>query len=68
MDEAALVECALTWCPKQTSCVFVGDETLLVEIDRTGCSTMGGALSPVRLDVLLTFHGHDQRWAWHIPR
>jgi multiple sugar transport system permease protein len=25
-------------------------------------------LSPVRLDVLLTFRAHDQRWAWHIPR
>ena len=32
----------------------------LVEIDRAGCSTMGGALSPGRLDVLLTFRAHDQ--------
>jgi hypothetical protein len=34
-------------------------------IDRAG---VGGALSPVRLDVLLTFRAHDQRWAWRIPR
>jgi hypothetical protein len=50
------------------SCVFAGDEAPLVEIDRAGCSTMGRELSPVRLDVLLTFRAHDQRWAWHIPR
>jgi len=31
-------------------------------------TSVGGALSPVRLDVLLTFRAHDQRWAWHIPR
>ena len=31
-------------------------------------STMGGAINRIRLDVLLTFRGHDQRWAWHIPR
>ena len=37
----------LQWtAPKQTSCVFVGDEAPLVEIDRAGCSTTGGALSP----------------------
>ena len=46
---------------------LVGDEAPLVEIDRAGRSTMGGALSPGRLDVLLTFRAHDQRWAWHIP-
>jgi hypothetical protein len=51
---------------KRTSCVCL--EAPLVEIDSAGCSTMGGALSPVRLDVLLTFRAHDQRWAWHIPR
>ena len=60
---------SLRWtAPKQTSCVLVGDETSLVEIDRASCSTMGGALSPVRLEVLLTFRADDQRWAWHIPR
>jgi len=50
------------------SCVFAGDEAPLVELDRAGCSTMGRELSPVCLDVLLTFRVHDQRWAWHIPR
>src|ERR1700730_12777513 len=41
---------------------------MLAILDRAGCSTMGRELSPVRLDVLLTFRAHDQRWAWHIPR
>ena len=54
--------------PASRSCVFAGDEAPLVELDRAGCSTMGRELSPVRLDVLLTFRAHDQRWAWHIPR
>jgi hypothetical protein len=54
--------------PNRLPCAVVGHETPLVEIDRAGCSTMGGASSSVRLDVLLTFRAHDQRWAWHIPR
>ena len=39
----------------------------IVRLAETGAADFR-ELSPVRLDVLLTFRAHDQRWAWHIPR
>jgi hypothetical protein len=39
-----------------------------VDISDLAARMLNRELSPVRLDVLLTFRAHDQRWAWHIPR